>query len=54
MVPPGSLLEALNDEVASGLIAAFGASNWTVERIASANEYAAEHGLTGFSLPRPV
>ena len=60
-VPPGPLLEALNEEKASGRIAAFGASNWKVERIASANEYAAEHGLTGFaasspglSLPRPV
>ena len=60
-VPPGPLLEALNEEKASGRIAAFGASNWTVERIALANEYADEHGLTGFaasspglSLPRPV
>ncbi len=60
-VPPGPLLEALNEEKASGRIAAFGASNWTVDRIASANEYAAEHGLAGFaasspglSLPRPV
>ena len=60
-VPPGPLLEALNEEKASGRIAAFGASNWRVERIASANEYAAGHGLTGFaasspglSLPRPV
>jgi 1-deoxyxylulose-5-phosphate synthase len=60
-VPPDPLLEALNEEKESGRIAAFGASNWTVERIALANEYAAEHGLTGFaasspglSLPRPV
>ncbi|MET0565932.1 MAG: aldo/keto reductase [Acidimicrobiia bacterium] len=60
-VPPGPLLEALNEEQASGRISAFGASNWRVERIASANDYAAEHGLTGFaasspglSLPRPV
>ncbi len=60
-VPPGPLLEALNEEKAGGRIVAFGASNWTVDRIAAANEYAAEHGLTGFaasspglSLPRPV
>ena len=60
-MPPGPILEALNEEIASGRIDAFGASNWTVERIASANQYAAEHGLTGFaasspglSLPRPV
>ena len=60
-VPPGPLLEALNEEMAKGRIAACGASNWTVERIALANEYADENGLTGFaasspglSLPRPV
>ena len=60
-VPPGPLLEALNEEKASGRIAAFGASNWGVERIAAANDYAAQHGLDGFaasspglSLPRPV
>jgi aryl-alcohol dehydrogenase-like predicted oxidoreductase len=60
-VPPGPLLEALNEEIVNGRIAACGASNWTIERIALANEYAAEHGLTGFaasspglSLPRPV
>lgn len=60
-VSPGPLMEALNEEKASGRIDAFGASNWTVERIAAANQYAAEHGLTGFaasspglSLPRPV
>jgi 1-deoxyxylulose-5-phosphate synthase len=60
-VPPGPILEALNEEKVSGRIDAFGASNWTVERIAAANQYATEHGLTGFaasspglSLPRPV
>ncbi len=60
-VPPGPLLEALNEEKASGRIRAFGASNWTVKRLDEANQYAAEHGLAGFaasspglSLPRPV
>ena len=60
-VPPGPLLETLNEENASGRIKAFGASNWTVERLDDANQYAAEHGLAGFaasspglSLPRPV
>ena len=60
-VPPGPILEALNEEKEGGRIDAFGASNWTVERIALANQYAGEHGLTGFaasspglSLPRPV
>ena len=60
-VAPGPLLETLNDEKARGRIKAFGASNWTVKRLDEANQYAAEHGLTGFaasspglSLPRPV
>ena len=60
-VPPGPLLELLNYEQERGRIGAFGASNWTVERIAAANEYAAERNLNGFSvsspglsLPRPV
>lgn len=60
-VPSGPLLETLNEEMASGRIAAFGASNWTVQRLVEANEYAAEHGLIGFaasspglSLARPV
>ena len=60
-VAPGPLLETLNEEMASGRIAAFGASNWTVERLAEANQYAADRGLVGFvasspglSLPRPV
>lgn len=60
-VSPGPLLEALNEEKARGRVRAFGASNWTVERIAAANGYAVDHGLDGFvvsspglSLPRPV
>jgi len=58
---PGPLLETLNEEVASGRIKTFGASNWTVQRLAEANQYAADHALIGFaasspglSLPRPV
>jgi 1-deoxyxylulose-5-phosphate synthase len=60
-VPSGPLLETLNEERARGRIKAFGASNWTVERLAEADRYAADHGLVGFaasspglSLPRPV
>jgi aryl-alcohol dehydrogenase-like predicted oxidoreductase len=60
-VAPGPLLETLNEEKASGRIKTFGASNWTVQRLAEADRYAADHGLVGFaasspglSLPRPV
>jgi len=47
------LIEALNREQASGRIKAFGASNWRVERIAEANEYASQHGLNGFVISSP-
>lgn len=60
-MPVGPLVEALNQEQTRGRVRAFGASNWRVERIAEANEYAAQHGLNGFvvsspclSLARPV
>nr|PZN28706.1 MAG: aldo/keto reductase [Pseudomonadota bacterium] len=58
---PGIILEALNEERAKGRIRAFGASNWTHERLAQANEYAHARGLVpfvasspGFSLAHPV
>jgi aryl-alcohol dehydrogenase-like predicted oxidoreductase len=52
-VEPGPLLEALNEEKASGRIGTFGASNWTVDRIETANRYASDHGLEGFSVDSP-
>jgi aryl-alcohol dehydrogenase-like predicted oxidoreductase len=58
---PGPILEALNAEKESGRIGSFGASNWTVDRIESANRYAAKNGLAdfvvnspGLSLARPI
>jgi aryl-alcohol dehydrogenase-like predicted oxidoreductase len=52
-VPVGPLVQELNQEQAAGRIKAFGASNWRVERIAEANQYAAEHGLNGFVISSP-
>ena len=52
-VPPGPLVEALNYEQERGRIAAFGASNWTVDRITEANEYAEQQGLNGFVVNSP-
>jgi aryl-alcohol dehydrogenase-like predicted oxidoreductase len=52
--PVGPLVEALNEEQARGRIRAFGASNWRVERIAEANEYASQHGLSGFVISSPA
>ena len=52
-VPVGPLVEALNQEQASGRIKAFGVSNWRVERIAEANEYTSQHELNGFVISSP-
>ena len=52
-VPVGTVVELLNALHEEGRIGAFGGSNWTVERIAEANAYAAEHGLIPFSVSSP-
>ena len=52
-VPVGEILEILNSHVEAGRILAFGASNWTWERLQEANRYAAEHGLRGFEFNSP-
>ncbi|WP_159886233.1 aldo/keto reductase [Paenibacillus puerhi] len=52
-VPVGEILEALNAHLEAGRVQSIGASNWTWRRIAEANEYAASHGLTGFSFSSP-
>ena len=49
----GPIIEELNQQQVQGRIRAFGASNWRVERIAEANQYAAEHGLSGFVISSP-
>jgi aryl-alcohol dehydrogenase-like predicted oxidoreductase len=52
-VEVGEIIEALNEHLNAGLIHAIGASNWTHLRIQEANEYAAEHGLIGFTFNSP-
>jgi aryl-alcohol dehydrogenase-like predicted oxidoreductase len=47
---PVEVLNALHSE---GKIRAFGVSNWTLDRIMEANEYAAAHGLIPFSVSSP-
>ncbi len=51
--PVGPVVERLNEHVAEGKIRAFGGSNWTHERLAEANAYAAAHGLVGFAASSP-
>jgi len=49
----GPVVEALNEHLRAGSIRAFGGSNWTCERIAAANDYAAANGLVGFVASSP-
>lgn len=48
-MPVGPIVEVLNEHHAAGRIRAFGGSNWSVERLVEANEYAIQHGLRPFS-----
>ncbi|WP_318615701.1 aldo/keto reductase [Sporosarcina sp. YIM B06819] len=52
-VPVGEILEILNEHVEAGKIGAFGGSNWSIERLQEANDYAKKHGLVGFSFSSP-
>lgn len=52
-VPVGVIVEALNEHIESGAIGAIGGSNWTWQRLQEANDYAAAHGLVGFTFSSP-
>ncbi|MEO7631283.1 MAG: aldo/keto reductase, partial [Mycobacteriales bacterium] len=52
-VPVGELIDALNRARDAGRIMAFGASNWSTQRVVAANDYAAAHGLVPFALNNP-
>ena len=52
-VPVGEIIEALNEHIEAGRIGAIGGSNWTWQRPHAANDYAASHGLTGFTFSSP-
>ena len=49
----GPLVETLHAAREAGQIGAYGGSNWSVERLREANEYAAAHGLTPFAVSSP-
>lgn len=51
--PVGEIMEALNEHIEAGRIGAIGGSNWTWERLQEANDYAASHGLVGFTFNSP-
>jgi len=48
-IPVGEFMEAYNELRRAGYIRAFGGSNWSIERVEAANEYARSKGLFGFS-----
>ena len=50
-VPVGEFVDAINDEIKAGRIkGAIGGSNWTVNRVRAANEYARSKGLQPFAV----
>ena len=51
--PVGPIVDVLNRLHDEGKIGAFGGSNWTVERIEEANDYALKHGLQPFTVSSP-
>ena len=53
-LPVDGIVEELNRLKKEGKILRFGGSNWTMERIAQANAYAASHGLEGFTAVSPA
>ena len=52
-VPVSVIIDALNEHITAGRIRAIGGSNWTVERLQEANEYAEANGLIGFTFNSP-
>lgn len=52
-VPVGPIVEKLNEYHEKGIIGIYGGSNWTVERVKEANDYAAAHGLQPFKASSP-
>jgi aryl-alcohol dehydrogenase-like predicted oxidoreductase len=60
-VPVGEFVDVLNEHRDAGRVTVFGVSNWSLERVSEANEWAAAHGRHGvaaisnnFSLARMV
>lgn len=49
-MPVGEIMDMLDEHVKAGEIRALGASNWSVQRIDEANQWALSHGKTPFSI----
>jgi len=51
--PVGEIVDVLHEQKELGRIGIFGGSNWTMERVKAANEYAAANGKTPFAISSP-
>jgi len=49
-VPVSEFVDVVNGHKDAGQLGVFGGSNWSLERVDEANEYAAKNGLTGFTV----
>jgi len=52
-IPVGEFVDALNEHVHAGRMRAFGGSNWSIERLRAANDYAKKKGVVGFTCSSP-
>jgi len=48
-VPVAEFIDVLNEHIKAGRIRTFGVSNWTIQRVEAANEYARKRKLQGIS-----
>jgi len=48
-VPVGEFVDALNEHRQAGRMRVYGGSNWSLERVEAANEYARSRALAGFA-----
>ena len=48
-VPVGEFVDVMNEHQQAGRMRVFGGSNWSLERVEAANEYARARGLAGFA-----
>jgi predicted dehydrogenase/aryl-alcohol dehydrogenase-like predicted oxidoreductase len=49
-IPAGEFIDVLNEFVKEKRLTAFGGSNWSIDRVRAANDYAKAKGLQGFSI----
>lgn len=52
-MPVDAIVETLHEYQQKGIIGAYGGSNWTTARIQEANDYAAAHNLSPFTVSSP-